>query len=310
MEMMTDITLVAAEVLALFCMMLVGVAARLAGILTKDSTWLLSSLLVNVTQPLMILTSMQISYTQERLRTGLFIALLSAGFHVLLSVVARLIYGKVKNSRVMEFGTVFANCAYLGFPVLTVIFGEEGLFYGAFFTLFYNIYIRIYGIYLLTRGGKSSLFKAFVNPGTVASVIGILLFVFSVSLPAPIYTAFSAVGDVTFPLSMIVVGNLVCNQSIVSMLRLRSFAFSAVKLLALPLAALGICLLARADETVTYMCVTMAAMPAGANTAVFSELYTNDSASAASVISISTLLSIGTIPLMIFVTSKALEWIG
>ena len=136
MEMMTDITLVAAEVLALFCMMLVGVAARLAGILTKDSTRLLSSLLVNVTQPLMILTSMQISYTQERLRTGLFIALLSAGFHVLLSVVARLIYGKVKNSRVMEFGTVFANCAYLGFPVLTVIFGEEGLFYGAFFTLF------------------------------------------------------------------------------------------------------------------------------------------------------------------------------
>ena len=69
-------------------------------------------------------------------------------------------------------------------------------------------------------------------------------------------------------------------------------------------------LLARADETVAYMCVTMAAMPAGANTAVFSELYTNDSASAASVISISTLLSIGTIPLMIFVTSKALEWIG
>ena len=54
--MMTDITLVAAEVLALFCMMLVGVAARLAGILTKDSTRLLSSLLVFLA-PLILLAA-------------------------------------------------------------------------------------------------------------------------------------------------------------------------------------------------------------------------------------------------------------
>ena len=44
-----DISLVAAEVLTLFCMMLVGVAARLFQVFTKDSTKLLSSLLVNVT---------------------------------------------------------------------------------------------------------------------------------------------------------------------------------------------------------------------------------------------------------------------
>lgn len=127
-----DISLVAAEVLTLFCMMLVGVAARLFQVFTKDSTKLLSSLLVNVTQPLLILTSLQITYTEERLRTGLHIALVSAVFHVALSLLARLVYGRVKNARVLEFGTVFANCAYLGYPVLVVVFGEEGLFYGAF----------------------------------------------------------------------------------------------------------------------------------------------------------------------------------
>ena len=109
-----DISLVAAEVLTLFCMMLVGVAARLFQVFTKDSTKLLSSLLVNVTQPLLILTSLQITYTEERLRTGLHIALVSAVFHVALSLLARLVYGRVKNARVLEFGTVFANCAYLG----------------------------------------------------------------------------------------------------------------------------------------------------------------------------------------------------
>lgn len=306
----TDITLVAAEVLSLFCMMLVGVAARIFKVLNKDSTKLLSSLLVNVTQPLLILTSLQITYTEERLRAGLHIALVSAVFHVLLSLAARLIYGKIKSSRVLEFGTVFANCAYLGYPVLMVIFGEEGLFYGAFFTLFYNVYIRIYGIHLLTRGGKSSLLKAFVNPGTVASVAGILLFVFSVRLPAPFYNAFAAVGDVTFPLSMLVVGNLLCNQSIAGLLRLRSFVFSAIKLLAIPLAALGLCMLLGLDKTVSYICVVMAAMPAGANTAVFSELYTNDASSAASVISISTLLSVCTIPLMLFAADTAYKWLG
>ena len=305
-----DVSLVAAEVLTLFCMMLVGIAARLFQVFTKDSTKLLSSLLVNVTQPLLILTSLQITYTEERLRKGLHIALVSAVFHVALSLLARLIYGRVKNARVLEFGTVFANCAYLGYPVLLVVFGEEGLFYGAFFTLFYNIYIRIYGIHLLTRGGKSSLFKAFVNPGTVASVIGILLFVFSIRLPAPLYNAFSAMGDVTFPLSMLVVGNLVCNQSIAGMLRVRSFVFSAVKLLAIPLLTLGICLLLPLDRTIVCICVTMAAMPAGANTAMFAELYTSDASPAASVISISTLLSIGTIPLMLWVTDQAFRLLG
>ncbi len=188
--------------------MLVGVAARLFQVFTKDSTKLLSSLLVNVTQPLLILTSLQITYTEERLRTGLHRACVGGvPCGALAAGAAGLRTGQ--NARVLEFGTVFANCAYLGYPVLVVVFGEEGLFYGAFFTLFYNIYIRIYGIHLLTRGGKSSLFKAFVNPGTVASVVGILLFVFSIRLPAPLYNAFSAMGDVTFPLSMLVVGNLV-----------------------------------------------------------------------------------------------------
>lgn len=62
---------------------------------------------------------------------------------------------------------------------------------------------------------------------------------FSIRLPAPLYNAFSAMGDVTFPLSMLVVGNLVCNQSIAGMLRVRSFVFSAVKLLAIPLLTLA-----------------------------------------------------------------------
>lgn len=305
-----DISLVAAEVLTLFCMMLVGVAARLFQVFTKDSTKLLSSLLVNVTQPLLILTSLQITYTEERLRTGLHIALVSAVFHVALSLLARLVYGRVKNARVLEFGTVFANCAYLGYPVLVVVFGEEGLFYGAFFTLFYNIYIRIYGIHLLTRGGKSSLFKAFVNPGTVASVVGILLFVFSIRLPAPLYNAFSAMGDVTFPLSMLVVGNLVCNQSIAGMLRVRRSCFPgrqaaghpAADARPLPAAAAG------PDDRLHLRDDGRDA--AGANTAMFAELYTSDASPAASVISISTLLSVGTIPLMLWVTDQALRLVG
>lgn len=114
----------------------------------------------------------------------------------------------------------------------------------------------------------------------------------------------------TFPLSMLVVGNLVCNQSIAGMLRVRSFVFSAVKLLAIPLLTLGICLLLPLDRTIVCICVTMAAMPAGANTAMFAELYTSDASPAASVISISTLLSIGTIPLMLWVTDQAFRLLG
>ena len=43
-----DISLVAAEVLTLFCMMLVGVAARLFQVFPKDSTKLLSLSLIHI----------------------------------------------------------------------------------------------------------------------------------------------------------------------------------------------------------------------------------------------------------------------
>ena len=83
-----------------------------------------------------------------------------------------------------------------------------------------------------------------------------------------------------------------------------------ILLLAIPLLTLGICLLLPLDRTIVCICVTMAAMPAGANTAMFAELYTSDASPAASVISISTLLSIGTIPLMLWVTDQAFRLLG
>lgn len=309
--------LVLTTVVTLFVIMLLGVATRLFNIIDWQTTKRLSGFLVNVTQPLLIICSFQTDFSGEKLKIALAILAASAVIHIAFSFLARILYrGSEKATRsVYEFGLIFANCAYLGYPVLGAIFGQDGYFYGAVFTLFFNVYIRVYGVFLLSKGKKNNhaLRNALLNTGTIASAIGILLFAFSIKLPAFLLDSFTLVGDMTFPLSMIVVGSLLCNKPFLSNFKISLFTFSFAKLILLPTITLAVCVLLHTlfgmELNLTYICVVMAAMPTAANTAIFAELYKADSSTAASCVGISTMLSVFTIPLMIYLTSLVLSFL-
>ena len=150
-----SVFLVGEKVLTLFLIVFAGIYAKKIKVLDDASTKRLSAFLLNVTQPLMIVTSFQIDFDAEKLKSGGGIFILSAVIHVFLAASGFLLYKPVKNieqRKVFELSTIFCNCAFLGFPVLKVVFGDElGIFYGAFYSMFFNIFIWTYGIVLLSR---------------------------------------------------------------------------------------------------------------------------------------------------------------
>lgn len=313
-----DIGYVFTTVLAFFIVMLIGAVVRIFGVLDWQATKKIAGFVVNVTQPLLIICAFQTSYTADRLKIALSLIGVSAVILVALSLLAAVIF---KNSEkgdraVFQFGLVFANWSYLGYPILAALFGSVGYFYGACFTLFFNVYIRLYGVIILSKGKKNSnlLRDIILNPGTIAAAVGILLFLFKISLPSFLLDSFKLVGDMTFPLSMIVVGSLMCNQPLKNLFKGKLYSFSFAKLIVVPIITLTICALMNIllgfDKGLTYICVAMTCLPASADTALYSELYKANSPLGACTVGATTLFSVVTIPAMLWLTNKVFEMIA
>ena len=304
-------------VLTFFIIMLIGAVSRILGVIDWQSTKKLSGLVINVTQPLLIIGAFQTSYTADKLKIALSLIGVSAVILVVMSFLASLfVKGSEKADRnVFEFGTVFANWSYLGYPVLVALFGEMGYFYGACFTLFFNVYIRLYGVILLGRGkkGSNALRNALLNPGTIAAGIGVVLFIFRITLPSFLLGTFKLVGDMTFPLAMLIVGSLMCNQPLANLFKPKLYTFSIAKLIIAPVLTLTVCVLMHKllgfDKGLTYICVAMTCLPSSADTALYAEHYKSNSPLAASCVGITTLFSVATVPAMMWFTNKLFELI-
>lgn len=308
-----DIARVAFQVIVLFLIMFIGIYARKLKIIDQQSTKAMSGLLLNVTQPLLIIISFQMEYDGDMLKSGLFVLMLSAIIHIALSAVAFFVFKLIKNrgeSKIYEFAFIFTNCAYIGYPVLKSIFGDNlGIFYGSFYTMFFNLYVWIYGVVILERGNngvkKIDIKKSVLNAGVVASVIGIFLFVTGIRLPSAVYDSAKLVGDMTFPLSMIIIGSIISSINIMGLLKqIKVYVFIILKMIVLPAGAFLICKLFRTADYITYIAVIMTSLPTGVMSAMFAQNHNCDEALASQLVGLTTFVSIGTIPLVLIVLGK------
>jgi len=291
------------QVLMLFIILLIGAAAKKRGIITADSGRKLSELLLNVTQPFMIISSFQFDFSRDMLLNAGLVFVCSLGIHAISMVVAMFIYRKypMPQRNVLKFITVFSNCGFMGFPVLDSVLGSIGVFYGSIYVISFNIFIWTYGVMVFSGGsGGSSWKKVFINPGIISVCIGMILFLFSIKLPGPIYKAVSMVGSMTTPLSMLIVGSLLADIKFSELFKgLAVYHGTAVRLAVIPLLSFAVLSLFPIPDEVRFVSILLPAMPAAANTAIFSEKYEGDSSLASRIIGITTLLSIATIPLII-----------
>ncbi len=305
--------LVIEKVAMLFLVLLCGFYAMRRGFLSETTPRSLSLFLVNVTQPALIVSSFRLEYSVEKVQTGFLILACSVVIHLVLSVLARLLFHRVKEadaSRVYQCCLIFCNCSFLGFPVLNAIFGEGvGVFYGTFYCIMFNVLNFTYGIHLLRRGRgeKPKWYRAVLNPGVLSTLVGLLLFLCQIPLPSVLDSALKTVGDMTFPLSMVIVGALLSKMRLKELFGRGSFyLFVLVKNVLWPLLLIGALYLIGIRGEIAVLCVTMGAVPCAASTTIFAETYESDSALAARLVGMSTLFSVITLPAMVILANFVL----
>jgi predicted permease len=144
----------------------------------------------------------------------------------------------------------------------------------------------------------------FINPGIITTIIGFVLFVFSIKLPDPLYRSIKLAGDITTPLAMMVIGITLAQAKLGQVLgRWRIYVTCLFRLICLP-ALVGLIFYAAGIRgPVMVLLVLLTAMPAGSTTFIMASVYDVATEEASSIVFLSTLLCMITVPLTVFVLS-------
>ena len=304
--------------LCLFLLILVGFVARKAKIIDADLTKGLSTVVVKVAQPFLIIYSItKLDFSALNLKNGLLVLGFGILSHALTIALAFILFSRIKDideKKIYQFAFTFCNCAFIGFPILNSLFGEIGLFYGAFYVISYNLGVWSFGVWLMSKGKAESgvtVRKIFINAGTVPCFIGLALYIVQIPLPDFLMTAMDTMGSLCTPLSLIVTGSLVAALPLREFfLNPKFYGFLAVKLVALPLLLAvilrftGISVLI-ADIDLAVFLTVMVALPPAAFTTLLATLYDVKPSYSAQLISLGTILS----PFTILLVMKVVELI-
>ncbi len=310
-------------VATLFVILAIGFLCRKLGIIDDVASKKLSKLILMVGQPAMLINSLAIAeYNEANLKTAIIMIVLGFVFHGVLALLSFVFALPLKKNlderKLSEFGLMFTNCAFIGFPIFEALLGPTGLFMASFLCISFNILLWTWGLSIIARGRndiKLSLKKIFLNFGTVPCAIGFGLFLLKnpavgFEVPEFLGKAMQYLQNLCTPISVLVTGALIATQSPKKIFcSWKIYYFNFVKLLAFPII---ICLLSKIAVIAfglpqiyaTFM-TAAAALPTASSVTMMAENYGLDSGYSSLTVGISSLLSVATLPLSMIIA----QWI-
>lgn len=299
-----DFLPVATSICTLFILIGVGFLAFRMGYITRSGASGLSSLLVNVAIPCLILESMQVPLSSGLVYNMEIIAIVEIVVYLVSFVCAIIIPAFMKGSGfetgVLRFMLIFSNLGFMGYPVANAMFGEESVFYVTLINLPFGFLVFTVGVFLLRPDlARNPDLKQILTPGLTASVLGLCLLGTGITIPSPLNESITLLGSITTPLAMIVIGTFLAPLPFFSMISdMRVWVISGARLVLIPVIVYLIISPFVTDPLLLGIPVLLAAMPVAANTVLLSEEYGVNAELASKGVFISTLLSLITIPLV------------
>ncbi|MFR1051283.1 MAG: AEC family transporter [Lachnospirales bacterium] len=299
--MLEHFLVVLGQVTTLFLLMGIGFFLGKTGRLSLVGTGEMSFLLMYIVTPCIIVGSFQTDWEGDTLRTlavGTAALAVCYGVYILISLL--LFRDKPADLQApLRFGCIYGNTGFMGLPLVRAVLGEEALIFAVVSMVVFNVLCWTHGVILMGGRGAFSPKKIVLNPGVIAVAIGLPLFLLRLRLPGPLYNAVGFVGDLNTPLAMVVIGAQMSRADLLSTFREKElYAASAVKLLLMPAVTALLLLRLHLDPLFYSATVILAAAPTAGITSMFAERFGRDSARAAQLVSLSTLLSILTLPVV------------
>lgn len=319
------------QISALFITMTVGYVSGRMKLLDSPTIKGISTLIIKVTLPCLILISLQKPFSGELMGTA-FTTLLVATLYYACAITFALIVVKLLGTPKKQLGTLafslgFSNAAFIGFPVISSILGEGALFLTSIHNILFNVLAFSVGIVIVGSSGsvegsvpiagsgassdgagsipagslpkRSIPWRTIININVIASIVGFILFVSSITIPRFLKIPLDMIGGLTTPLAMLVTGAMLSRTKLSSLASdWRLYAVAIARLALWPLLTALVLRLCRVTGDLFYITVIISGMPAASNTSLIAEVYGGDTDTASSIVFMTTLFSVTSIPLL------------
>jgi predicted permease len=202
------------------------------------------------------------------------------------------------------FMSIFSNIGFIGFPIMSELYGEKGVFYTGIFNLVFNLAAFTTGIIIINYGSKEASkfkFEKLKTPGLILSSLAILIYFLKVSFPPIVSEAVTSVGKITTPCAMLLIGSTLSKMDIKAIFNnIKVYIFSITRQMILPILLWLFLKMFIANKFVLEVTLILLTMPVGNTAVLFAAEYDGDNELAAKTVFITTLISIITIPLVIY----------
>ena len=278
----------------------VGVLANRLGYMNEDTDRKLSKLILNITIPCMIIAAVTRQESLPDAKVILSVMMVSAMFYLtefaFAFVVPKLVGGSPEQKGVWRFMLCFPNIGFIGYPVVQALFGDEGFFYAVLLALPFNMLNFTLGPLLLSGKLRFS-WRQLLTPCISCSVASLLVALLDLRLPSIVAEMAGLVGDLSVPLSLLVLGSMLAGMSLKSVLgSWRLWVLSFIRLLAEPAALSLVLHMMGVNPLILGVAVAQMAMPAAVNGSMLCLEFGGDAKTMAQSVFITTVVAIATIP--------------
>lgn len=314
------------NVALLFIMMVPGVLMKKCRLCSDSFGKGVSNLVLYIAQPALTFVAYLRPYDERILINSAYVLVISILLHGVFALIALNMFKKAPDEirRMLRFATIFSNVAFMGIPLIAAVLEADypgSTVYALIYSITYNIFLWSVGAKICTEGrdenkngiddhtdhkNSSSIKRALLHPTTIASAIGLVFFILPIEgyVPDIAEEAFVMLKNLVAPLSMLVIGLRLPDISFKGLLKDRHmYLFVILRHLTLPLLSLGIVKLTdlffAIDPAVELVVVILAAAPAATSATMFAEKFDCDAVYVSRLVTVSTLISIITIPLLL-----------
>lgn len=302
----------------LFGLILVGYYCNKKGYLTPQTNKNIGSMVMRVTIPAMLVTTISGILITDQILKGFFLsaagqAAMMIGFGFLMRF-----YGKWRKMEhallpMLDLTTGSLNTGFIGLPVTMIFFGQAGIMYMSAGVLALNLYLWSYGVYVISGKketnpvvmGKTFL-KGAVNPNCIAILIGLALAMTRAIefVPEMVIGFLTKVGDLSTPLSLIYIGALAGSSGIAKLFQEKlALEISLVKMILMPALAILIMFFVPAGSLAKSVFLLSMCMPSAVVVPMMVGQYGYGEKLSSNIVLWTTFISMLTIPLSVWLAN-------
>lgn len=304
--MLNNFFVIFQQIIVLFMLIATGYVCGKKKYITDTGVKTCTNVVLYFATPALIIKSYIRDFSADLMSDFVISIAISVLIHIIAIVIAKIVYptkNRSDSTALCHYATIFSNAGYMALPLQAAVLGDDGVFFGASYVAVFNLVSWTYGIWCMSKGKGSFSAKKLINPGVLAVIIGVVIFVFSIPVHSTIQSALAHLSNLNTPLPMIIIGYYLANCNIPQALKNKSiYVVGLLRLIVIPVVCLGALYAIGIRGFMLTSLIISASSPVAANTAMFAVMFGRDEKLSVNLVALTTLASLFTMSVIVALT--------